>query len=491
MPTYLDVGAVRIQSYLARAQPLKARRGASAALSEATQESESGAEINLEAGEADGTVHLIVPDGGSAEDLARQVLGHLRERLPAAEFQAAWGAGSDYVSAYGLEIRPRLERGDVLVSLPPRYEFPATRSCETCGQDPVKTSISVDDKDTGICADCAIRFGAAGYRKPGTGAGTTSEDRLLHALGRAPENRVDSFDQLAQLGSRKNDHLATVYIDGNAVGDFFGRLLEAGNPHKAELSRGFAEATWTALERAAGAIATVGQPLPVIPHVVGGDDVLASVTADLALCFVRAYLETFTSELSGCVKEHAAKLVNQAPTASAGVVFAHATYPFDRCVHVAEGLLRRAKRRDRGRSPSLLCVDVTREGESPPLGRRAWTLDEIAVREGDLDRLAQLGKSARASLHAAISHRDDAVASALALRWARRNEQREIVESLLGIPADAQILRDALDLTDWWSSCVSTSSSTARSRSRPAKPAAAPTAPSTPPSSFPVGRSKA
>ncbi|MGH8897665.1 MAG: Cas10/Cmr2 second palm domain-containing protein [Egibacteraceae bacterium] len=451
MPTYLDIGAVRIQSYLARTQPLKARRGASAALSEATGQRELrrlGAELNPEAGEADGTVHLIVPDGGSAEDLGLRVMIHLRERLPAAEFQAAWGDGPDYVSAYEDEIRPRFERGDVLVSLPPRYEFPATRNCETCGQHPVETTISVDGEVKGICADCGIRFGAAGHRRLGTGAGTTSEDRLLCALGRAAADRVDSFDQLARLGSRKQNHLATVYIDGNAVGDFFGRLLAAGSPHKAELSRGFAEATWTALAQAAGAIPD--QPLPVIPHVVGGDDVLASVTAEFALTFVRTYLTTFTSTLRECVKEHAAELVDQTPTASAGVVFAHATYPFDRCVHVAEGLLRRAKRRDRGRSPSLLWVDVTREGESPPPERRAWTLDEIAGREDDLAELAGLGKSARASLHAAVSHRDDQVAAALALRWARRNQQLEVVTGLLGTPADAQILRDALDLTHWW-----------------------------------------
>ena len=115
MPVYIDIGAVRIQEWLARTPALALRRGASAALSEITSRGSvegllpDGVRWNGEAGDVDGVVNLMlgqlgVPTaeaapvpGGSAcifeffpssamlrkkEDQVRRFLASLRDAPP-------------------------------------------------------------------------------------------------------------------------------------------------------------------------------------------------------------------------------------------------------------------------------------------------------------------------------------------------------------------------------------------------------------------------
>ena len=58
------------------------------------------------------------------------------------------------------------------------------------------------------------------------------------------------------------------------------------------------------------------------------------------------------------------------PTASAGLVFAHAKFPFRRAAELAAGRLRDAKKWGHGATPAVAWLDVTRDGErrGPPAG---------------------------------------------------------------------------------------------------------------------------
>jgi hypothetical protein len=101
---YVDFGAVRIQQYLARTPALRGLRAASNNLARATADASVGevigdlAEVNPEAGRADGVVSVRFPaaEGGCEERVRRlqeRMFTHLRAALPGAEFQSVWGGG--------------------------------------------------------------------------------------------------------------------------------------------------------------------------------------------------------------------------------------------------------------------------------------------------------------------------------------------------------------------------------------------------------------
>src|SRR5690606_32310041 len=132
----------------------------------------SDAELNPEAGEADGVVNLRVTlDGdeepreidGRARALAQRVFARLRKKLPGAEFQAVWGTGSGYLETYHHTIGPRLRRGDVLTDLPPVAEFSYARMCELCYLDPAQVRVvfreeGAEPEERFACPDCEQRF---------------------------------------------------------------------------------------------------------------------------------------------------------------------------------------------------------------------------------------------------------------------------------------------------------------------------------------------
>jgi len=461
--TYLDAGAVRIQRYLARSPSLKGRRGASALLCELTSPQsvssvlDGRAQVNPEAGEADGTISLVVPDQ-DAETVAAELLRHLRAELPGAEFQAAWGVGDSYVDAYAKRIKPSFEDGTALLSVPAVPELPVLRTCDHCGLDPVSAELrDMEGETVGVCADCERREKDAGHRSSTRqSTGLAAEERLYRLVGgeQAPPSGsvppwVEDFDDLAKLGGGKQNHLATVLADGNSVGRFFERLAARGSTAKEILSRTFAEATFEALRLATLDVWSGAGPLPVVPHVAGGDDVLVSVPAELAWPFTRRFLTTFEHQVRRAVEEAEPSLAGDAPTVSAAVVFTHHTYPFRRCVVAAEAILAQAKAREAGTRSSVLWVDVTREGEQPPVGRAAWTLEEFGRHADAIAELQALAKHAQSALSAALARSDPDVAAARARLLADRLEITEVVRELLDDGGVAR-LGDALELARWW-----------------------------------------
>ena len=174
MPYYADIAAVRIQSWLARTPKLKGRRGASILLREATDAHAvehagilpAGVHINTAAGNVDGVVNLQADTPDAAAAGADAVLARLRERLPALELQAVvsdeW---PDYFLAYP-QMKLALAAGDGIEWQPAVPEVPMAQPCTYCGQDPVALtrtlSPDADQRDQGVCRDCAARLDAAG-----------------------------------------------------------------------------------------------------------------------------------------------------------------------------------------------------------------------------------------------------------------------------------------------------------------------------------------
>lgn len=403
---YLDIACIRIQRYLARTPTLRGRRAASAVLAEATRlhsaQDETPAvpsallravaglaQPNEQAGIADGVVSLVVREGVEPADVARRVLAQLRAALPGATFQAVWGQGSSYVDAYHQQIKPRLDlRREVLLDFPPLAEFPPISPCRFCRSAPASTRLPVDPfdethreqaREQDACADCHMRYGKRASRQ----AGRTAEERLAKQFGRP---RVDDLAALAALGlaGSGGNQVATVYADGNAIGDFFAELGKQPGADKNGASRQLVDATWDALETAVRTIAQPGDKvLCAVPHVVGGDDVLVSVPADRGWRFAAALLAVFEQSLDKLARGFG---IETAPTVSAGIVFSRADYPFHLVVESAEVSLRRAKNAFAGRRSALDFCDITAEGHDVS-AQRPLTLAALHAHAPALDQL--------------------------------------------------------------------------------------------------------
>ena len=485
---YVDVAAVRIQHYIGRTPRLKGQRGASAWLSWATSGEQvtkvlrdtpalraRGAERNPEAGQADGLISVRLPGDSASEETAKTVAGtlaaYLRSVLPSLEISGLWGAGPSYLEAYRDQMKP-LRNDPPLVSLPPSAGFPPLVSCAECRADPVVGQIEIHEKALGVCLDCLARYQDL-YRGPGLaaqphrhGEGAPGElpiygeeADLARALGRDPDTgTAEDFRDLAALGDQETwrNHIATVYADGNAIGALFDRIAAHGDPDlKEQASAAISAATRKSLLEAT--LAVLGEdphePLPVIPHIVGGDDLVVSVVADRAWRFTVSYLDAFRAHargIPGAGDASGAAL----PSASAGLVFAHMKFPFRRAAELAAGRLRAAKQQFHGTSPAVAWLDVTRDGEQPPPSLRAWALDDLLELEDALAALrTQVEPSGRAVLERLVDPGRPAVSLARLREHARRLDRGAVVEPFLaGLDPGpgTERMAGALSVARWW-----------------------------------------
>jgi hypothetical protein len=404
MNTYLDIGALRVQAYLTRSHRLRGRAGGSRHLAEVSSRYRAGADgaavaellgegaptgwnFNPEAGAVDGVVSLWCQGPRPAEevhDVADRVLRRLRTLWPGAQLHAVWGTGEIYVDAYRDAIRPRRARHEVTFSRPAADEFPLARPCQMCEQDAAVARDRVVEETRELCLDCLRR----GVHQSQGGAG---ERAVL----------------LQDLTLGDSTHLATVYMDGNAVGALFAGLQE--QEQRDRMSRSLSIVMGAALDAATEALRRDGAQRLV--HVQGGDDLLISLPAEQAWRFARQLLATFEATMeshladllgAGDASQLAARLdratsgvVTSLPSAAAGVVVAHYLTPMATLVAAAQERLDEAKRDAAGRRSTVAWTDLTADGPSPPRWRRPWSLAELERADQTLSQLAGVPQSAR------------------------------------------------------------------------------------------------
>ncbi|SNR87851.1 hypothetical protein SAMN06265360_1273 [Haloechinothrix alba] len=423
--TYLDIAVVHIQAWLGRTPLLRGRRGASTMLSEATsrqcierQLSDSSlaqtVEWNEEAGDIDGVVSLKLRTGEDAtEDVERVVVRHLRHALPAATFRASVWRGSDYAEARTSEEPVRQREWPEPVA-----EWSPGRRCDWCERWPAsyerrtRRREGEDSKDSALCSDCSRREEKAGYST--SHANSPGPEKAL--LDRIPDQRVqlptsvpDTFECLAQLGRSGDDtHVATIAADGNGIGAFMTSVRTTSGSAVTDLPRRIHEATWMALVDALTEItADDHEHVPVIPHLVGGDDVLVSVPAHRGWAFADRVRQAFSERLRRQCDDMDGDV--DIPTMSLGLVVHHRTVPIFVVVELAETLLSRAKNDWAAETTALAWHDITNEGpepnDRPSFGcdtlRSFWpALNELAeIPTSGLRRLASLTGSAELDGH--------------------------------------------------------------------------------------------
>jgi len=144
-------------------------------------------------------------------------------------------------------------------------------------------------------------------------------------------NRAQELEELVGSG-----YLALIHADGNGVGSGAGK----NNSEPAAFFHRNRVFLRCAVRKAVDAHCPEHGQAPLIPLMLGGDDLLLVCRAEIALPFV----VTLCRELDALQSDdHSFRL-----TLGVGVVIAKHTIPIDRLHEVAEQLARSAKRRFRG-----------------------------------------------------------------------------------------------------------------------------------------------
>lgn len=303
---------------------------------------------------------------------------------------------------------------------------------------------------------------------------------------------VADFTELARQDSHStrprtvtDNHLALVFADANGLGGLFTQLRRdaaqeipavdaeggVGESHARvlQLSEWVKEVTWQSL-LAATAYVTLPDDLtcPVVPHVVGGDDVTLSIAATRAWPFVEHFLQVAEQRFGDPPPGLRPLLTGTAqPSMSAGVVICRARFPFGSQVELADQAMVAAKKAVRGTCASVSWLDVTYEGEQLVDDRQPVTLSELVRRRPMLERVFSLPGATRDSLRRAVAESDEELALLqLALLAHRIEHVRQVLVDIGGanweqLPPqqwDAAAadrlrrdVRDALSLTRWWS----------------------------------------
>ena len=229
----------------------------------------------------------------------------------------------------------------------PVSEWPASKPCDWCRSWPASHEAMVgagdDRKQVHLCEDCAKRHRYAGFTSSETATLKPGVERDLLKRWKARHSSEltlpDKFPDLALLGKENdNTHLATVYADGNAVGKLNKELRDLrrnGIGANFDLPQAISNATWSALLAAIEEMsAGTDEMMPVIAHLVGGDDVLVSIPAHEAWWFTRTLQITFQDALAAELAD--AGLADlPVPTVSAAIVFHHKFSPLPAAVDLA------------------------------------------------------------------------------------------------------------------------------------------------------------
>ncbi len=403
MPHYVDIAAVRIQTWLARTPNLRGRRGASALLSESTDAAAvtrvlpSGCSVNKEAGDVDGVVSLVADSAESARTGSRDVARHLRAAMPALEIvETVVVEADDYVSAY-----PEMHAAVAATWQPVAPEISWALPCAYCGHDPATRTrdLSPDRRKQPVCLDCEGRLDRAGFSSAST-PGLVPRDHArvlgwLDETGGMPVSFPPDFQALSGL-DRGSTHVATVFCDGNRVGTLFEELSSSSQVSKRDLVTGIDGATTAALATAIRQISHGGDvSLPISVHLVGGDDLLVSVPAQRGWQFAVAYLAAFENALSSWRSGLGSLSGSPSPTASAGLIFHHHAYPFSMVVETAERALKAAKVTFSGQQAAIAWADITSDVVAI---HGPQSLAWFDAHSGDLEGLAGMPGSQRARL---------------------------------------------------------------------------------------------
>ena len=154
----------------------------------------------------------------------------------------------------------------------------------------------------------------------------------------------DPTEDIADYDPRR--YVAYLLADGNSMGEVFGECNESDQMK--ELSDGLANALRQALAAPTKVImernGLKDNPdfIPVLPLILGGDDLFALIPAPWALDFAQLFCQVYESEMEKLVNELGLNVPK--PTVSVAVVICKSKHPYKLAHEVGEVRLKEAKR---------------------------------------------------------------------------------------------------------------------------------------------------
>ncbi|MEU2999309.1 hypothetical protein ABZ684_17305 [Streptomyces sp. NPDC006995] len=314
-----------------------------------------------------GTAKVLVRGEGEARRLVAAVTGRALRQAPGLDVCGVvsgdfeWGRPGGLHRALG-ECAEGL--AGVRTALPgPDARFlrlPMVDSCRATGLPAARVLRLPDGSVEARSAESAAKWRAYGRQGEGEGLG-----RLAELAGTRPRALAEVVEHL----NERAEWVGTVYADGNGLGRVFGsfeRCVE-GESNRAyadafrAFSAGLQECTREAFGCAVAELEGLGAALkggvvPVLPLVLGGDDMVALCAGEWALTFAEAYLRAFerlTAEreaVAGPLGRLEAGKAGAAGSsagiglsACAGVAVVKPHFPFVDAQRLAYALLREAK----------------------------------------------------------------------------------------------------------------------------------------------------
>ena len=191
-------------------------------------------------------------------------------------------------------------------------------------------------------------------------ASNKANKKLITKIIGDSTNNIEKFPfDLSDMldGEENNSWIAIIHADGNNLGQLIRQLVIKKDSSKTQLViKNFSKILNSTTEAAAKSAYTdtvkenEKGKIPFRPVVLGGDDLTAIISADLALKYTKAFLKFFEQLSKANFANFALQnnlTYNQFEnglTACAGIAYIKATYPFHYGVSLAESLCAEAKR---------------------------------------------------------------------------------------------------------------------------------------------------
>ncbi|MFE1412233.1 hypothetical protein ACFW6F_15705 [Streptomyces sp. NPDC058746] len=337
-----------------------------------------------------GSAKVLVRGVEQARVLVTDVTSAALRQAPGLEVTGVVGEPFDWDEPGALhealrEVQRVLE--PVRTSLPgPDARFlrlPMVDECASTGLPAASLSRLYPGEREPRSAESLAKWQAYGKEDEGDGLG-----RLAKLAGTEPR----ALKRVVKYLAEKAEWVGVVYADGNGLGDVFGSLdacvTDPGNRCYADTLRSFSAAVQAAAKAAfAEAVDVLGEegaglgqkgegPVPVLPLILGGDDLMVICEGAWALPFTATYLRAFERHTAGSPQiSGALARRGKGPglSACAGVAIVKAHFPFAVAHTLAYDLMaeeaKQVKVRVQGVPCSALSFHVLYDSSSADLSR--------------------------------------------------------------------------------------------------------------------------
>ncbi len=359
MPYLLAAEADKIQDFIFRSSRLREVVGASQLLTrfchsvEATLIKDYKGEVVVNDGGSFRVIfeqkHQAVAFGNDLAELYRLALGGSLTVAEPVEIIRDFGAANEAASS---KLRWAKSRRQGVIADP---HMPYVAFCASCGVALARNHTRLT-KEGGseprryLCVDCQKKASeSASHREE-----ILKEFRQEVFANSGKSGQYDfTYEPEAIACFDRRSYVAYLVADGNGMGVLFGSitdknvLRDVSEALSVSTRRSLAEPTMQLLNNLSDRCSKQRQPIiPVLPLILGGDDLFALIPAPYALDVARRFCLAWEQQMSALIAAKGLTGVPR-PTISAAVVICKSTYPYALAHRRAEELLKQAKRQSK------------------------------------------------------------------------------------------------------------------------------------------------